>query len=156
MQPFEYDVFIGGVIQGSERGRSIAPQDYWMRIRAAVEAGRPGATVYDPVACHPSSIDYGLERARQTFFGHAALAARCRAFIAYLPEASMGTAIEMWEVHRAGRPIIAISPMGENWVVNLLSTVRFTDLPAFEAWARGGGLAEMLARRLGAAAASQT
>ena len=88
MQPFEYDVFIGGVIQGSERGRSIAPQDYRTRIRAAVEAGRPGATVYDPVACHPSSIDYGLERARQTFFGHAALAARCRAFIAYLPEAS--------------------------------------------------------------------
>ncbi|HAK97065.1 MAG TPA: hypothetical protein DCM87_19255 [Planctomycetes bacterium] len=154
MQPYECDVFIGGVIQGSERGDGIAAQDYRRRIRDVVEASCPRAAVYDPVARHPSSVGYDLERARETFLGHVGLVTRCRAFIAYLPEASMGTAVEMWEAHRAGVPVIAISPMRENWVINLLSSMRCADLAAFEAWVRGGGLAATLARRPGAAAAS--
>ncbi len=144
MQPYESDVFIGGVIQGSERGDGIVAQDYRTRIRNVLAANCPGLTVYDPVERHPSSIGYGLERARETFLGHVRLVTRCRALVAYLPEASMGTAIEMWEAHRLGIPVIAISPMGENWVIKLLSSVRCADLAAFEAWVRAGRLAELL------------
>jgi len=51
--------------------------------------------------------------------------------IAYLPEASMGTALEIWEASRAGRIILTISPLAENWVIKALATRNFVTLEEF-------------------------
>jgi len=52
--------------------------------------------------------------------------------ITYLPEASMGTAIEMWECYRNKVRIWTISPMKENWSVRFLSDKIFKSLDEFE------------------------
>ena len=41
--------------------------------------------------------------------------------IAYVPTASMGTALEMYVAHERGVPVVTISPLAENWVVRALS-----------------------------------
>ncbi len=140
------DVFIAGVIQGSERGDGVVCQGYRGRIRAALESCCPGIRVYDPVAHHPGSVAYGMERVRETFYGHVDLVLHSKLLVAYLPEASMGTSIEMWEARQHGIPVVTISPMPENWVIKLLSTVWCPDLAAFEAWARAGNLSDLMGR----------
>lgn len=37
--------------------------------------------------------------------------------IAYLPSASMGTAIEIWNAFNSNKPVIVISPLNLNWVI---------------------------------------
>jgi hypothetical protein len=41
--------------------------------------------------------------------------------IAFVPEATMGTAIEMWEAARHGRVVVTISPLDLNWAVQFCS-----------------------------------
>ena len=45
----------------------------------------------------------------------------------------LGTAIEMWEAHQAGRAVIAVSPLAHNWAVRFLSHAVYRDLAEFEA-----------------------
>ena len=56
----------------------------------------------------------------------------------------MGTAVEMWEAHRAGATILAITPLEHNWVVRFLSHHVFRDLEEFEVSIRSGELATLL------------
>ena len=72
------------------------------------------------------------------------LAAQADLVIAYVPSASMGTAIEMWQAFRAGTPLVTISPMAANWVVRFLSDAVLPDLGAFANWVCDGGLDQAL------------
>jgi hypothetical protein len=51
--------------------------------------------------------------------------------IAYVPTASMGTALEMYVAHERGVPVVTISPLAENWVVRALSRRVYRDLGEF-------------------------
>jgi hypothetical protein len=51
--------------------------------------------------------------------------------IAYVPTASMGTALEMYVAHQRGVPVVTISPLAENWVVRALSRWVFPDVGSF-------------------------
>ena len=106
----------------------------------------PAAEVYDPFAGHGNSVGYDLERAREVFEGHVQM---CREFdlvIAYVPEASMGTAIEVWEAHRHGRPVITITPLVHNWVVQLTSLAVYRDQDAFTVALESGEIDRLLTR----------
>ncbi len=52
--------------------------------------------------------------------------------LAFVPEASMGTAIEMWQAYTAGRTVITISPLELNWTVRFLSHEIYATVEAFE------------------------
>ena len=65
--------------------------------------------------------------------------------VAFVPEASMGTAIEMWEAHQHDRCVLTISPLSHNWAVRFLSHAVYADELAFEAALRSG----QVARRIG-------
>jgi len=60
------------------------------------------------------------------------------------PQASMGTAIEMWQAFQARVPIVSISPMAANWVIRHLSDAVLPDLDAFRGWVADGGLSQLL------------
>jgi hypothetical protein len=51
--------------------------------------------------------------------------------IAYVPTASMGTALEMYSAYLAGVPVVAISPLATNWVINALARRVYPDLGSF-------------------------
>ena len=134
-------VFIAGVMQGSRTDERVTDQSYRGVITRILQENLETVEVVDPWALHPESKEYDAERAMETFESMNALAAQIDVLVAYLPEASMGTAIEMWEAYRAGAHLFTISHMSHNWVVKLLSSRVFTTLEEFEAFVQDGGLA---------------
>jgi nucleoside 2-deoxyribosyltransferase len=115
-------------------------QDYRGRIAAVLQAHMPEVEIWDPNQLHPDGVNYSREEAKRTLVEMAVLAARADCLIAYVPEASMGTAIEMWQAYRAGVPVYTISPLTENWVIFTLSTEVFSDLETFAGFVAAGGL----------------
>ena len=137
-------VFIGGVMQGSVQGKGIVSQDYRHRIRAALLDRWPELDVIDPFALHPNSVEYGDDGAAETLFGMIDLAASSDLVIAYVPVASMGTAMEMYAAYQHDVPVISISALAENWVVRVLSDRVFPDLDTFLDCVRTAESLEML------------
>ena len=64
--------------------------------------------------------------------------------LAFVPEASMGTAVEMWEAYTHGRAVITVSPLKHNWAVKFLSHEVYADLDELEAALLDGRLAARL------------
>jgi len=137
--------FIAGIMQGSLADVGIHDQSYRVAIGEAIRARFAEAEIIDPIELHPEGgLNYGPEEAKRTLLELAEEAARADVLIAYLPEASMGTAVEMWQAYRAGKPVLTISPLAENWVVRFLSTRVFPSLGAFESFVAEGELEKLL------------
>jgi hypothetical protein len=142
--------FLAGIMQGSHCEAILHDQDYRSRLKRLLAEHFPGAEIYDPLADHGDSIDYDDALGREVFFRHNRMCGNgVDVVLAFVPEASMGTAIEMWEAHRNGRAVIAISPMIHNWSIKFCSHAVYRDLPAFEAAVHSGQLARCIAEALG-------
>jgi len=133
-------VFIAGVMQGSRFDDKVSGQEYRQVITRILQQHVQDLEVIDPWALHPDSESYDTVQARDTFLRMNALAGQADVLVAYAPEATMGTAIEIWEAYRNGARVLTISPMRENWVVKLLSAQVFPSLEAFAAFVADGGL----------------
>ena len=141
------DFFLAGIIQGSITESRIHSQDYRGDIREAIERAVPEAHVYCPVTNYPNSLDYDDGKSRRVFFGLMERAADADVLVAFLPEASMGTAIEMWQAHRAGRVVLAVSEMTVNWSVRFLADRIFRRFEELEAFLAGDAFRELLAEK---------
>jgi hypothetical protein len=130
--------FLAGIMQGSHTEALVHNQDYRGRIKRLLEAEFPQAEVYDPQAEHADSINYDEATGRQVFFRHNEMCRQIDVLLAFLPEASMGTAIEMWEAYQHGAAVITISPLKHNWAVKFLSHALYGDVEEFEAAVRSG------------------
>lgn len=125
--------FLAGIMQGSLREAALHSQDYRGQVGRLVAAAFPEAAIYDPLAEHTMSLEYDDTTGREVFFHHNALCREVDVVVAFVPEASMGTAIEMWEAHRHGRVVLAISPLAHNWAIKFLSHAVYPDVEAFAA-----------------------
>jgi len=125
--------FLAGIIQGSHTEAVVHSQDYRERIKRLLAAHFPGAHIYDPRAEHADSIQYDDRTGRRVFFEHNQMCRQIDVLLAFVPEASMGTAIEMWEAYQHGAAVIAISPLRHNWAVRFLSHALYADVDEFEA-----------------------
>ena len=133
-------VFIAGIMQGSRSAGGIEGQDYRREVAQIVQRHIPGVEVLDPFELHPDSVGYSPEQARRTLLELVELAGRVDVLVAFVPSASMGTAIEMWNAYQGGVRIYTISPLADNWVVSSLSERVFPDIAAFAACIANGGL----------------
>lgn len=138
------NVFLAGIIQGSLVEADIHCQDWREPIRAALARHVPEADVYCHYTQHPNSITYGLPLIRSTLAEGIRRSAESDLVIAYLPSASMGTAIEMHEAYQAGATVVTITPMTANWVIRAYSDRVFADVAAFEAFLASGELADLM------------
>jgi hypothetical protein len=138
------DVFLAGVIQGSQQGKLIDSQDYRTKLQAIFAEKLPALNVYCPYQNHSSSVKYDDEQGRKVFLDHLEMAKNAQLLIAYLPEASLGTAVEIWECHKAAVPIVAISPMAHNWVLRFFTDTILPDLDAFARWLTPQTYADLL------------
>lgn len=143
-------IFLAGIMQGSLREPTLHSQDYRARLRELLAEHVPGVEIYDPLSDHRDSLGYTELRGREVFFQHNRMCREVDVLLAFVPEASMGTAIEMWEAHRHERLVVSISPLEHNWAVKFLSHHRYRDLAEFEAEVVSGRFAERLARRFSA------
>jgi nucleoside 2-deoxyribosyltransferase len=88
----------------------------------------PEAEVYDPYDGHETSVHYDTEKGESVFRASLEKIGECDLMIAFIPVASMGTAIEMWECRGMGIPIWSITEMQDNWVVRFCSEMIFSDI----------------------------
>jgi len=137
-------IFFAGIIQGSYPGSEYFAQDYRVRVREIISRDNSAFQIYDPVEVHADFVDYDDEAVRLTFFKHLDIIASCDLLLAYLPEASMGTAIEMWHAWHNNVPVISISPMAANWVIRLFSQRNFHGIEEFERFVTADGLSEFV------------
>lgn len=131
-------IFIAGIMQGSRRDNDIESQDYRERIVSAIRARLPHVDILDPWALHPDSVNYDDHQGRQVYLELNDMATTADVLVAYVPEASMGTAIEMWQAFKAGAHVFTISPLAENWVVKFLSQRVFATLDEFVQFVASG------------------
>ena len=135
-------LFIAGIMQGSLPGTQVHSQDYRVRVKQIVNQHYPEIEVICPWELHPDSPAYGPAQARETLLSMAELAGQCDILVAYLPQASMGTALEMCRAFDAGKTILSISPLDGNWVVQSLSDRVFETIEGFEAYVVSGRLVD--------------
>ncbi|HEY1599764.1 MAG TPA: hypothetical protein VGG64_09190 [Pirellulales bacterium] len=136
--------FLAGIMQGSQLGAVIHDQDYRARLKVLLQEHFPEADIYDPLADHGNSLDYDDDRGRQVFLHHNDLSAKVDVLVAFVPEASMGTAIEMWQAYRAGRAVVTISPLALNWTVRFLSHALYATYDEFALAVANGSLGRRL------------
>lgn len=148
-------VFLAGIIQGSLAEPRIHAQSWRDPLKAALARHAPDAEVYCHYEAHPESIRYDLPRIVETLEDGNRRAAEADVVICWLPEASMGTAVEMYAAHRAGAVVLTITPMTANWVIRAYSDRIFAGLAAFEEFLAGGELADLIARKRAARSASR-
>ncbi|MBN2583117.1 MAG: hypothetical protein JXL80_08615 [Planctomycetes bacterium] len=141
--------FLAGIIQGSHVEPLVHDQDYRERIKGLLAVHFPQAEIYDPRAEHGESVFYDDVTGREVFFGHNVMCRRVDVLLAFVPEASMGTAIEMWEAHQHGAAVITISPLKHNWAVRFLSHAIYEDEDQFAAALQNGSAAARIREVLG-------
>ncbi len=134
-------------MQGSHEGPLLHDQTYRAEIEQLLRAEFPDVEIYDPFANHQESIGYDEDLGREVFFSHNRLCAEVEVVIAFVPEASMGTAVEMWEAYRHGRTVITVSPLLHNWCVRFLSHAVYATIEEFQAALISGEVSALLERR---------
>ena len=139
--------FLAGIMQGSHTKALLHDQQYRARIKRLVETHFPQADVYDPRAEHADSLGYDDDAGRSVFFRHNRMCREIDVLLAFVPEASMGTAIEMWEAYRHGAAVITISPLKHNWAVKFLSHAIYEDLSEFETALESGEIMRIIGER---------
>ncbi len=125
--------FIAGIMQGSHLGEVLHHQGYREQLKRLLREHFPDASIYDPLSNHRNSLEYDQRQAREVFLRHNEMCREADVVIAFVPEASMGTAIEMWEAYRHGGMVLTISPLVHNWVVRFCSHEVFADLESLAA-----------------------
>ena len=124
-------VFFSGIMQAIREDDQIEDQHYRVRLRDAFQTCIPDVQITDPWAENPDSVNYGEEQARHTFLSLVRRASEVDLLVAYIPVASMGSAMEMWQAFENDVYVITISPMEHHWAVRFTSHEIFADLDSF-------------------------
>jgi len=148
-------IFLAGIMQGSHVAALVHDQTYRHTLRDLVQSHWPKAEVYDPFTNHGNSIGYDRRRAAEVFTRHVEMCREFDLLVAYVPEASMGTGIEMWEAFQHGRTVVTITPLVHNWVVQLASRAVYRDFEAFAHAVGAGDIDRLLEAVEGGRAHSQ-
>ena len=121
-----------------EKLEDLAPQDYRRAIADVIRQSDPEAIILDPMevvkeraASLGKSLET-LENVQETFTEVVELVKDCDVIVSNLPVASMGSAVELWEAHKAKLRIFTISPMKDNWTIRSVTHHNFTDLADFK------------------------
>lgn len=127
-------IFLAGIIQGSNKGKVLYNQSYRKRIKSILKKYLPETKIIDPVELHPKSAYYDSKKAKKVFYQSVKQCLCSDLIIAYIPEASMGTAIEMWECFKNKIPVWTISTLKENWAIKFLSKKNFHSFDELETY----------------------
>jgi hypothetical protein len=141
--------FLAGIMQGSHLGELVHNQDYRTELKGLLQAAFAEADVYDPWADHQDSLGYDSATGREVFLKHNQMCTEVDVVIAFVPSASMGTAIEIWEAHRHGRLVISISPLIHNWAIKFCSDRIYADLESFVDHLHEGKIKALIDEKIG-------
>ena len=150
--------FLSGVMQGKKAGQdgqsdvkgiAVVNQDYRGLIKSAIVAADDTAKIIEPwdlvgaecTKIYPegtSQADMFKDDAdvRRCFQLCVDAAAASDVVISYLPEASMGSAVEIHAAMLAGKKILVVAPdlMSQNWVVRSYADLVFKSIDELGSW----------------------
>lgn len=159
--------FVAGTMQGRLRGGAIVDQRYRETIAATIRNVFPTANVICPYESMVASfggrrnalfkdleevlrapvvlaVEYprGIADVVTFFDDMTRRASAADVVVAYLAadEPSMGTAMEMWSAHAAGRTVIAITNLRDSLAILATSDFIIPDLEAFARLLSPGGV----------------
>jgi hypothetical protein len=138
-------IYISGVMQGSIKGHGIQGQGYRQIITDAIRVQHPDAEIFDPFTAFPDSVSFDQKRATEVLFFMSDEAASSDIVIAYLPEASMGTALEMVRAYDNEKVVLTITSLQKNWFIWAISEKIFLSLDEFIEWVQATDLAKLIA-----------
>lgn len=147
MSDTNYQFFLAGIIQGSKQDLDAHDQSYRNEIKNIIVCHIPNSRIFCPVENHPESISYNDKAAKEIFLTHLKKVKESHCLVVYLPEASMGSSIEMWEAYHYNIPVVTITPMVINWVVRILSDKVVSNIQQFGQFAESGDLKKLLQER---------
>jgi len=136
--------FLAGIMQGSLTSNGMHGQGYRQRFAQLLAEKFPQAEIYDPLAAHRNSLEYDKMTGCDVFFHHNRMCREVDVLVAFVPEASMGTAIEMWEAHQNGAVVLTISPMKQNWTIKFLSHGLYADEAEFATALEDGAISRLI------------
>lgn len=142
-----YKIFIAGIIQGSKQDLNIHDQTYRHVIKDILMKNLPNSHLFCPVENHPNSPSYDDKKSKAVFFKHIEILRQSHGMIVYLPEASLGCGIEMWESYQRKIVTVTVSPMITNWVVRLFSDKICETIDGFRDFVRSGEMGRLLHNR---------
>ncbi|CAE8726062.1 unnamed protein product, partial [Polarella glacialis] len=105
--------FISGVMIGSKHKLVEVEKDLHNQVKAFAES--KGISL-DDLNLKDSLVAAALDEI-------VAIIPSCHVIISNLPEASMGSAVELWEAKRSGLLIFTVSPMTSNWTIRVQALV---------------------------------
>lgn len=146
-QKTELKIFLAGIIQGSLKDDSIHSQDWREPIRKLIDTYLPGSEVYCHYSAHPNSLTYTGAKIRRTFDDGVDRCKTSDLVFAYIPSASMGTAVEIYEAYRSGAIVLSITPMTANWVIKLYSHRVFANFDEIEKFFADGEFDKLMTQR---------
>ena len=145
--------FLSGVMQGRKADgdgvEGTVSQDYRRLITAAIQSADPSARVVEPWdlvggVCQslyaegtPQSDMFKDDAHVRLAFGVVVdAAAAADIVVSYLPEASMGSAVEIHAARAAGRTILVVAPgsMAQNWVIRSYADYVFASIDELSVW----------------------
>ena len=93
----------------------------------------PTAEVRDPYdICDTPEQLQDNDKIRFIFETNVQRAVESDIVVAFIPSASMGTAVEIHEAWQAKKIVYTISPLARNWVIRLYSTKVFSTMDEFK------------------------
>ena len=132
-KPGSVKVYLAGTMSGNSNN-GIVNQDYRERLTELLKDRYPSVEIDNPYLGNENSITYNDAQARITFNDFIRRASyESDVMIAYLPEASMGTALEIYEASKRGNYVIIITPLTNNWIVRLYGNRVFSSIESFAA-----------------------
>lgn len=132
-------VYIAGTVTGSN-DRDVINQDYRKQIKAIVSRKFPAADIVDPMDYFHDGLSFNIEQSVKCFAFCLASASNADMIIAYLPEASIGTGMEIYEAFLKHRNIVIITPMTTNWALLFASDVLCESIEEFQRIFNNGDL----------------
>lgn len=120
--------FLAGVMQGSRLDNGIHSQDYRARLKEILNNHFDDVKIICPYEQNPASTEYDDATCKTTFLEILKQAVTADVLIAFIPEASMGTALEIWEAYNNGVEIWSVTPLVNNWVVKCFSNKLFGSI----------------------------
>ncbi|KAJ3425600.1 2'-deoxynucleoside 5'-phosphate n-hydrolase 1 [Anaeramoeba flamelloides] len=124
----ETKYFLAGVMQKNNLEGKVCNQNYRSVLTKIIEENDPMSSIYDPWAAYDPDENLSIS---ETFLGNIEKAGEADITIAFIPEASMGTACEIYRAKQMNKTIWAITPLKKSWVMISLCNEIFESIEEF-------------------------
>jgi hypothetical protein len=126
----DVNIYVTGILQGS-KDKAFFPQDYRKKLVEAIKKSWQTTTVYSPTINTDVENPESLKEAVKQFEQQLAILKKANIVVAYIPEAGMGCAIEIYNAAMRGKYVVTITPLKQNRVIRMFSHDIYDSIESF-------------------------